>query len=139
MGGLNTLVIHNTCEDSLLAAPIMLDLVIFMELFQRMNFTVNGENANLPMGTLLGYWLKAPITSMTNSLFRQRACIENLLRAAISLPPNNHIHLNIPKESIQPLSPIIPNGIAMHGVKKVTNHLVNGNCTDHAVKVNGFN
>lgn len=40
MGGLNTLVIHNTCEDSLLAAPIMLDLVVFMELFQRMEFNI---------------------------------------------------------------------------------------------------
>ncbi len=40
MGGLNTLVIHNTCEDSLLAAPIMLDLVVFMELFQRMEISI---------------------------------------------------------------------------------------------------
>jgi myo-inositol-1-phosphate synthase len=46
MGGINTMVLHNTCEDSLLAAPIMLDLVIFMELFQRMEFTskVQGNN-----------------------------------------------------------------------------------------------
>merc|ERR1711991_1133045 len=28
MGGRNTIVMHNTCEDSLLAAPIILDLVI---------------------------------------------------------------------------------------------------------------
>ncbi|KAJ7381883.1 Inositol-3-phosphate synthase 1 [Desmophyllum pertusum] len=28
MHGLNTIVLHNTCEDSLLAAPIILDLVI---------------------------------------------------------------------------------------------------------------
>ena len=27
MGGKNTIVMHNTCEDSLLAAPIILDLV----------------------------------------------------------------------------------------------------------------
>ena len=27
MGGHNTLVVHNTCEDSLLASPIILDLV----------------------------------------------------------------------------------------------------------------
>lgn len=40
MGGVNTLVIHNTCEDSLLAAPIMLDLVVFMELFQRMDVSL---------------------------------------------------------------------------------------------------
>ena len=35
MGGLNTIVLHNTCEDSLLAAPIILDLVILAELCER--------------------------------------------------------------------------------------------------------
>lgn len=35
MGGHNTLVIHNTCEDSLLAAPIILDLAILGELCSR--------------------------------------------------------------------------------------------------------
>ena len=114
MGGLNTLVIHNTCEDSLLAAPIMLDLVVFMELFQRMNFTANGENVNLDMGTVLGYWLKAPLTSMTNSLFRQRSCIENLIRAALSLPPSSHLHLDAGqtlKTSPRKNGPMVSNGI----------------------------
>lgn len=45
------------------------------------------------MGQVLGYWLKAPLSTMTNSLFRQRACIENLMRAALSLPPCNHMFL----------------------------------------------
>ena len=40
MGGHNTLVVHNTCEDSLLAAPIILDLAILAELFQRITFKV---------------------------------------------------------------------------------------------------
>lgn len=31
MGGRNTIVMHNTCEDSLLAAPLILDLVILAE------------------------------------------------------------------------------------------------------------
>lgn len=35
MGGHNTLVIHNTCEDSLLAIPLILDLVILGELCAR--------------------------------------------------------------------------------------------------------
>jgi myo-inositol-1-phosphate synthase len=43
MGGHNTLVVHNTCEDSLLAAPIILDLVILTELFQRITFRVDAE------------------------------------------------------------------------------------------------
>jgi len=38
MGGHNTLVIHNTCEDSLLASPIILDLVILTEICQRITF-----------------------------------------------------------------------------------------------------
>ncbi|GLH16676.1 Inositol-3-phosphate synthase [Gryllus bimaculatus] len=38
MGGHNTLVIHNTCEDSLLAAPIILDLALLAELCSRMEF-----------------------------------------------------------------------------------------------------
>ena len=35
MGGRNTIALHNTCEDSLLAAPILLDLVILPELLTR--------------------------------------------------------------------------------------------------------
>lgn len=35
MGGKNTIVLHNTCEDSLLASPIILDLVILCELCER--------------------------------------------------------------------------------------------------------
>lgn len=43
MGGKNTLVIHNTCEDSLLAAPIILDLVLLAELSTRIQFKAEGE------------------------------------------------------------------------------------------------
>ena len=35
MGGTNTIILHNTCEDSLLAAPIILDLVIVAEIAER--------------------------------------------------------------------------------------------------------
>ena len=35
LGGTNTIVMHNTCEDSLLATPLMYDLVILAELCQR--------------------------------------------------------------------------------------------------------
>lgn len=112
MGGVNTLVIHNTCEDSLLAAPIMLDLVLFMELFQRMDIRVNGQKVKFEMGQLLGYWLKAPLHTMTNSLFRQRSCIENLMRAALSLPPNNHLFLvNEPTGNVERHENGISNGV----------------------------
>lgn len=35
MDGTNTIVMHNTCEDSLLAAPLIIDLFVLAELFER--------------------------------------------------------------------------------------------------------
>lgn len=43
MGGHNTIVIHNTCEDSLLASSLILDLIILTELCQRIQFRVDGQ------------------------------------------------------------------------------------------------
>lgn len=38
MGGRKTISIHNTCEDSLLAAPLILDLVILTEIAERISY-----------------------------------------------------------------------------------------------------
>lgn len=46
MGGKSTIAIHNTCEDSLLAAPIILDLVILAELLSRIQFQQEGAPAD---------------------------------------------------------------------------------------------
>merc|ERR1712210_223764 len=43
MGGKNTIVMHNTCEDSLLAAPIILDLCLLTELVTRIQLKKDGE------------------------------------------------------------------------------------------------
>ena len=43
MGGKNTIVMHNTCEDSLLASPIILDLCILAEMCQRITYKVQGD------------------------------------------------------------------------------------------------
>lgn len=43
MGGKSTIVLHNTCEDSLLAAPIILDLVLLAELSTRIQLKSEGE------------------------------------------------------------------------------------------------
>lgn len=43
MGGLNTIVVHNTCEDSLLAAPLIVDLVLLTELFERVTVRQQDE------------------------------------------------------------------------------------------------
>ncbi|TMW48393.1 hypothetical protein DOY81_006522 [Sarcophaga bullata] len=102
MGGHNTLVIHNTCEDSLLASPLILDLVILGELCSRIQIkNSNDENGAWvpfkPVLSLLSYLCKAPLvprgTQVVNSLFRQRAAIENILRGCIGLPPVNHMSL----------------------------------------------
>jgi len=82
MGGTNTIVMHNTCEDSLLAAPIILDLVILTELFERVSLKRKDEAVFArfhPVLSVLSYLLKAPLvpsgTPVVNALFTQRqAC-----------------------------------------------------------------
>lgn len=101
MGGKNTIVVHNTCEDSLLASPIILDLVILAELCERISLKIlNGKQQEVfqPLNSVLSvlsYLCKAPLVPrgapIINALFKQRSCIENLLRACLGLPPQNHI------------------------------------------------
>ncbi|CAO2612558.1 Inositol-3-phosphate synthase 1 [Lemmus lemmus] len=100
LGGTNTLVLHNTCEDSLLAAPIMLDLVLLTELCQRVSFCTDLDpepQGFHPVLSLLSFLFKAPLvppgSPVVNALFRQRSCIENILRACVGLPPQNHMLL----------------------------------------------
>jgi hypothetical protein len=64
LGGTNTIVMHNTCEDSLLAAPIILDLIILAELISRIELKKDGEAAFHgfhPVAVLLSYLTKAPL------------------------------------------------------------------------------
>lgn len=102
MGGHNTLVIHNTCEDSLLAAPLILDLVILGELCSRIHIKSKAQVDTpwvpfQPVLSLLSFLCKAPLvppgTQVVNSLFRQRAAIENILRSCVGLPPISHMCL----------------------------------------------
>ncbi|GFV99411.1 inositol-3-phosphate synthase 1-A [Trichonephila clavipes] len=100
MNGKNTIVCHNTCEDSLLAAPIILDLVILTELCQRISFRIlsSSETTFQPFNSvlsILSYLCKAPLVPkgapIVNALARQRSCIENLFRGCLGLPPVNHL------------------------------------------------
>jgi myo-inositol-1-phosphate synthase len=100
LGGRNTIALHNTCEDSLLATPLILDLVILTELCERIQ--VKRTDANEfeqfhPVLSILSYLLKAPLvpqgTPIINALFTQRQCIINILRACIGLPSENHMLL----------------------------------------------
>ncbi|KAA8581999.1 hypothetical protein FQN60_008739 [Etheostoma spectabile] len=100
MGGTNTIALHNTCEDSLLASPIILDLVILTELCQRVTVRPQGEKDFLSFHSVLAvlsFLCKAPLvpsgTPVINAFFRQRACILNIMRACLGLPPQNHMLL----------------------------------------------
>jgi len=100
MGGKNTIVMHNTCEDSLLATPLIYDLVILAELCDRISVRKEGvsewEHFH-PVLSLLSYMLKAPLVPngapVVNALFTQRQAITNVMRACLGLCPENHMTL----------------------------------------------
>jgi len=101
MGGHNTIALHNTCEDSLLASPIIIDLAILAELTQRITYKLADSTEDFqtfhPVLSILSYLLKAPLvapnTPVVNALFKQRACIDNVLRACVGLPPDSNMRL----------------------------------------------
>ena len=88
---------HNTCQDSLLAAPIILDMVLLAEMATRINFKVDGEELHgfNPVCSLLSYLSKAPLvppgTPVVNALAKQRAMVENIFRACVGLSPDNNM------------------------------------------------
>eukprot|EP00753_Platysulcus_tardus_P003261 PLAT12337.3.p3 GENE.PLAT12337.3~~PLAT12337.3.p3 ORF type:complete len:417 (+),score=261.21 PLAT12337.3:101-1351(+) len=106
MNGRNTISLHNTCEDSLLAAPLIIDLIVLTELCERVSMREETDGAAAaaddftgfhPVLSILSYLLKAPLvppgTPVVNALFQQRACIVNIMRACIGLPPVNDMLL----------------------------------------------
>uniref|UniRef100_A0A8C6PCI3 inositol-3-phosphate synthase n=4 Tax=Nothobranchius TaxID=28779 RepID=A0A8C6PCI3_NOTFU len=144
MGGINTIAMHHTCEDSLLASPIILDLVILTELCQRVTIKPQGEEDFQSFHSvlaLLSFLCKAPLvppgSPVINAFFRQRACIENIMRACLGLPPQSHMLLEhkLQKNFLTAHTSFINNDVA--SVKKValTNGkhtlvpLINGVCT----------
>jgi len=100
MGGTNTIAMHNTCEDSLLATPLILDLCILADMTSRIQYKT-AEMAEWssfhPIMSILSYLIKAPLVPpgapIVNALFKQRACIENVFRACVGLPPDNFMLL----------------------------------------------
>jgi len=87
MNGVNTIMSYNICEDSLLAVPIMIDMIVLGELFTRMK--VNSESLG-PVFSYLSFFFKAPITNhseyVVNSFTRQRETLLNFLKAAAGYP-----------------------------------------------------
>jgi myo-inositol-1-phosphate synthase len=101
MNGSQQLVLHNTCEDSLLAAPLILDLAILTEFMSRVEMSSTAEATDYShmhtVLSILSYLLKAPFvpkgTPVVNALNRQKQCIENMFRALLGLPPENSLSL----------------------------------------------
>lgn len=102
MGGTNTIAMHNTCEDSLLAAPLIIDLVVVAELCERIKVRRADEKESEaasfhPVLSLLSLFCKAPAvppgTPVVNALFKQREALCNVLKACVGLPPENHMLL----------------------------------------------
>jgi myo-inositol-1-phosphate synthase len=144
MGGRNTIVLHNTCEDSLLASPIILDLVILAEICERITFRREGQahfERFHSVLSILSYLCKAPLvpegTPVINALFRQKACIENIFRACVGLAPLNHMMLESKHERIAQRASLT-NGVV---TKKVIRDNINAAATNgvngHAIAANG--
>ncbi|XP_059471213.1 inositol-3-phosphate synthase 1-B [Neocloeon triangulifer] len=130
LGGHNTIVVHNTCEDSLLASPLILDLALLAELCGRITVAKrdeqNGTSEHRPlrsMLSILSYLCKAPQVPegapVVNALSKQRACIENVLRACVGLAPTNHMLLEhmvrFPAAKISGANPLTSNGSVANG------------------------
>jgi myo-inositol-1-phosphate synthase len=60
MNGLNTISTYNVCEDSLLATPLIIDMVLLAEYFSRVK--INGREMG-PVLSYLSFFFKAPITN----------------------------------------------------------------------------
>jgi len=120
LGGTNTIVMHNTCEDSLLATPLIYDLVILAELCDRISMKKeDGSNSEWesfhPVLSLLSYMLKAPLVPdgapVVNALFTQRQAIINVMRACLGLGPDNFMTLEHRFESsLNEMKKIATNG-----------------------------
>lgn len=95
LGGVNTISTYNICEDSLLAVPMMIDMVVLGELLTRMS--VDGKQMG-PVLSYLSFFFKAPITNhpeyIINSFTRQRQTLVNFLKAAAGYTPDDQTLLS---------------------------------------------
>jgi myo-inositol-1-phosphate synthase len=113
MNGINTITMHNVCEDSLLASPLIVDLIVLTELCQRIEYKTadtQGEWAPFdPVLILLSYMLKAPLVPqgvpVLNALFKQQRLITNMLSVAAGIAPDDELRLQyftqLPKDELR--------------------------------------
>lgn len=88
------------CEDSLLASPLIIDLVVIAELMTRIQWRTQGDGdfkSFHSVLSVLSYMLKAPLTPpgtpVINALGKQRAALVNIFRACVGLEPENDMTL----------------------------------------------
>lgn len=98
LGGHNRISVHNVCEDSLLATPLIIDLVVMGEFLTRVKVQREGKtdwDGIHSVMSFLSYWLKAPLTRKgfkpINALNKQRMALDNFMRLLIGLEPLNEL------------------------------------------------
>ena len=105
LGGHQTISVFNVCEDSLLASPLIIDLVLVAEMMTRVAWrpsAVSGAAEPAWQGfhsvlSILSFMLKAPLTPpgtpVVNALAKQRSAMNNIFRACLGLDPENDMTL----------------------------------------------
>ncbi|RYP83003.1 hypothetical protein DL769_001472 [Monosporascus sp. CRB-8-3] len=101
LGGHQTISIFNVCEDSLLASPLIIDLVLVTEMMTRIKWRSTAEGEDYKgfhsVLSILSYMLKAPLTPpgtpVVNALSKQRAALTNIFRACVGLTPESDMTL----------------------------------------------
>ena len=105
MGGHQTISLFNVCEDSLLASPLIIDLVLVTEMMGRIKWRAAGDGGDddddyksfHSVLSVLSYMLKAPMTPpgtpVVNALAKQRAALTNIFRACVGLDPESDMTL----------------------------------------------
>ena len=116
LGGHQTISLFNVCEDSLLASPLIIDLVLIAEMMTRISWKIDdgkdykGFHSVL---SILSYMLKVchlpaltedlaydheapltpPGTPVVNALAKQRGALTNIFRACVGLQPESDMTL----------------------------------------------
>lgn len=95
-----------SCEDSLLATPLIIDLALLAEIMTRIEYRIikpNGEASGefesmYSILSLLSICLKAPLvkpgTPVVNGWSKQLSALRNFLLAVQGLPPINEMALD---------------------------------------------
>ncbi|CAB3403942.1 unnamed protein product [Caenorhabditis bovis] len=107
MGGKQTFVVHNTCEDSLLASPLIYDLAILTELASRVTYRVGDEFKSFhSVLSILSLLLKAPVvpqgTPICNAFMRQFSTVSKLLTVLAGFPSDSDIQIEFFTELPKP-------------------------------------